>query len=195
MRRPKMKITITGSEAIQQQLYECAAWYTNWKLIPGVYPLQRAVDERSGKVSYHATVDAEVESDSFQSLFCGNAIGAAYDTAKNRGKRGQRSVSLTPAMALTDSRVSADDKEYVALLLDAEKQLLFDIEIQVSCIKSCTPDWMHGHAASLATASKLYSDVRCCLARRKYNEEAIASGRSNCIWSEADLRIQIGGTL
>lgn len=71
--------------------FECAAWYENIKVNPGKYPIY--VDNykvlKDGEIYgsfVYASLPGIIESDNFQSLFCGMPIGNTYDSTKNAGK-------------------------------------------------------------------------------------------------------------
>ena len=71
--------------------FECAAWYEDIKVQPGKYPvyLDRYEVLKNGKVHglfAYIHFPGIIESDNFQSLFCGMPIGNAYDPTKNAGK-------------------------------------------------------------------------------------------------------------
>jgi len=166
------KLIVSKTDKIEQtQLYECAAWYTVLKIMPGQYELVKATD-RYGKVNYVAKVDAEVVSDFFPALFGGVSISKSpYDTKKNAGNPAQRSMSFTPSQLLTHKSIEIAPEDYDTVLDEALAQLAYNIEISMACLNDATPEWMSGHAESLTKDSKLYSELYHTKARRGYNEK------------------------
>jgi len=63
-----------------QKLYECAAWYTDIEVQPGVYPVT------TDGYWLFVELPGVIVSDNFQSLFAGMPIGDAYDRKQNAGK-------------------------------------------------------------------------------------------------------------
>jgi len=168
----------------QEQLYDCAAWYTQWVLNPGEYPAERKTDQY-GNVFYSFLCDATIESDNFQSLFCGNSIGKRYDTLQNTGKQGARSLVMRPEELLKDSRVTISDNLYDQVLAEAISNIDYDIKITMMCLNDSSPDWMSGHAEKLAKLTNLYSDCHGVKARREYNAKNDGKG-----WPEIELRVK-----
>lgn len=77
--------------------FECAAWYEEIELAPGTYDVfglykQYGYGHREDLRgqwyldSLGYSVPGTIISDNFQSLFCGNPIGKAYDSTQNAGK-------------------------------------------------------------------------------------------------------------
>ena len=82
---------VLKEEEVFTKYFECAAWYENIKVNPGKYPLY--LDNykvlKNGEVygSFaFASLPGKIESDNFQSLFCGMPIGKTYDSTQNAGK-------------------------------------------------------------------------------------------------------------
>ena len=75
---------------VRDNAYECAAWYQSVALEPGEHPVYgqfrggEREDELEDLVSF--MVPGTITEDYFQSLWCGNQIGADYDRKKNAGK-------------------------------------------------------------------------------------------------------------
>lgn len=108
-----MKLIINATDNVTStRLYECAAWYTNLKAIPGEYTLKRIdkTDYPAGTY-FVAELDAEITSDNFQSLWAGNAIGKAYDGKQNAGKRDKFSVSISLLDILSHKQVEMTPDE------------------------------------------------------------------------------------
>ena len=67
--------------------FETAAWFETVALSPGEYPIEGdfGVDgELADGTGFK--IPGTIVKDSFQSLFCGNAVGEAYDREQNVGK-------------------------------------------------------------------------------------------------------------
>lgn len=82
--------TIVGKVRINtprkgQQLYECAAWYSNAESETGIFPLILREDYYN-KDSYFLTADlpGKITACSFTALFCGNPIPGARDSSADR---------------------------------------------------------------------------------------------------------------
>ena len=167
-----MKITI-NTKVTQEQSFEVAAWSETWVLDQGTYELTRQTKQEHGRtvVTYTAQIPSTLESDYFQSLFGGLACGKAYDSKQNAGKKGTRSIQMSPVSLLTDSSVEISEEEYDQVLEEATELLAHDIDICMRCLKSTSdrPEWMSGHAKSLAEKTELYSKINGVMGRRKYN--------------------------
>ena len=72
--------------------FECAAWWQDITLEAGPYPV--FADMRGGTLWFSVEIPGIIAADYFQSLVCGRAIGAAYDTAKNAGQTTSYRVSV-----------------------------------------------------------------------------------------------------
>ena len=70
--------------------YECAAWWKDIQVETGEYPVYCFLEAST----LHFTVDLPgvIVADNFQSLYCGNRIGAAYDETQNAGKPASYSI-------------------------------------------------------------------------------------------------------
>lgn len=81
--------TITIEKGVNDRYrsqFETASWYEEIILKPGQYDV--LLDEYSspGRPYYRTSIPGVIESDYFQSSFCGNPIGQSYDTKQNAGK-------------------------------------------------------------------------------------------------------------
>lgn len=76
--------------------YECAAWYEDVLVKAGRYPVEvydlRFYDD--GRIDHscggaYVSMDGEIVSDYFATMYCGVPVGKPYDTTKNKGKRSE----------------------------------------------------------------------------------------------------------
>lgn len=75
--------------------FECAAWWEKSVSATGMFDVVLVRDYHNrDRFFFTASLPATVVEDNFQSLFCGNRIGDAYDTKKNAG-RTTRDIAIT----------------------------------------------------------------------------------------------------
>lgn len=81
--------------------FECPAWYENIACQPGEYEVRRYFTQPN---TLYVSIPGKIESDYFQSLWCGSIIGDRYNTKKNAGKDAMATVSFYSYSVKKDDR-------------------------------------------------------------------------------------------
>ena len=94
---------IEGKDEMQQNRFECAAWFETVEVPAGKYPIfgeyeysekEKCFTNEIEDNSIYCMLDGIILDDNFQSLYAGLPIGEKYDIFQNRGKETQ--VTLRP---------------------------------------------------------------------------------------------------
>ena len=100
-------LTIRLDEGIRHtdRGFECAAWWREVVSDAGEFALTFEADpHNSTEPLYTVRLPATVVRDNFQSLWCGNAVGAAYDESRNAGQRREFVARFAVDAFVTDPR-------------------------------------------------------------------------------------------
>lgn len=112
----KVQLTLTTANQIKQSdSYETAAWYRDFKSVKGTYALELKEvkpDFYNGHQThiFSGQIPFELESQNFQSLFCGNSVGKSYDTNKGKGTIEHRTVTKGLLAVIFDSSITIEDE-------------------------------------------------------------------------------------
>jgi hypothetical protein len=133
-----MAITVTITEPIEitDASYECAAWWKTMRSDVGSFELKYCKPEAYRPGYYIATLPASVVADNFQSLYCGNAIGRAYDTKQNAGQRCEFTQRFEIDEFTTDKRFNVTPETLSELCDTAERELNAEYAFELKWLKS-----------------------------------------------------------
>jgi hypothetical protein len=117
-------ITVTDENPLEhEERYECAAWWTKMRSVPGEYEL-KVVKE------YHHTflmgkIKAVVVEDYFPALWCGVSVSKKpYDTTKNAGNACEFTLRLPVDAFVKDARLRANRPEIIDDYCNAALEVL-----------------------------------------------------------------------
>lgn len=98
-------VTLKKAETFEEH-FECAAWYRKIKVQPGKYDLYYYRPYGSSSTYVMAELPGIIESDYFESLWCGVRIpgGKPYDTLQNAGKEAVYTLDWLDYMAIARSK-------------------------------------------------------------------------------------------
>lgn len=180
-------LTILPTEDIRIKVDSSyAAWYTNYKVLPGTYTATYATDGGWRGEGFYAKVDVEVTDDYYASHFGGVPFGK-YDCLQNAGKREKLTLFFRPATALKHPAIEFAEADYEAALELAKAQLESDAECSLRCIADGpqrNPSngfgkwaWVSGHAKALTEQTEALDAIYGAQGRRAYNAKETAAGR------------------
>lgn len=125
-----LSITVSAENPLNhEERYECAAWWTQMRSIPGEYELK--IVKHYDHTFLTGTIKAEIVEDYFPALWCGVSVSKKpYDTKQNTGKPCQFIVRLPVDAFVKDSRLNANRPEVIDAYCNAalevlNKELLF----------------------------------------------------------------------